>query len=112
MALKAMAPTKENLKSWLLNWDAMRYQNGQDMGEIVQVELVMSERDRKLEGQTIVTCEEFFESVRNLTRPAILEVKTEKALLGFPLGAPDIGAVMLSFAQDAAESDFNVDEAS
>jgi hypothetical protein len=107
-----MTPTKENLESWLANWDKMRYQNGRDLGDIVQVELVMSERDRKLDGDTPVTCKEFLESVKKLTRPAILNVQTSEALFGFPLGAPDIGSVMLAFAQDAAESDVDVDEAS
>lgn len=107
-----MTPTKDNIESWLANWDNMRRQGGQDVGEIVTVELIMSKRDRKLQGTTQLSCEEFLESVKKLTRPALLNVRTDRALLGFPLGAPDIGAVYRSFEQDEAEADFDSKEAS
>jgi hypothetical protein len=109
---KAMTPTQENIERWIADWDRMRRKSGHDMGEIVSLELVMSERDRKLQGTTPVSREEFIASVKKLTRPAILHVKTDRALLGFPIGAPDMGAVFRAFEQDEAEKDFDYEEAS
>jgi hypothetical protein len=52
-----MTPTRDNIESWLADWDRMRRKSGHDMGEIVSLELVMSERDRKLQGTTPVSRE-------------------------------------------------------